>query len=359
MTITRYAIRRVSADGTSTTHELVDCGEEFELHVYDGDEGPVVTKLGELPGGFTELLLTSPELVTVGTGFTDISTDGSIDIHTLLGLLVVEDPSAEEPDVDDWLDDDGECTIPGVDAEALAYGSEQIHRIRTLHHELIARWILIDGRRAFVLRGEQFAAVGLADEANEWDRPAMTRPLLDWSYYQESGGPCTFDGGAELGWCGAGLWAFHRWGDYEPDAWVMAAPSPLGAPGNLASIIEQLGWIRAFLISAIGFPALPTEDRHALNGLRDVEGTTVTSHLSDDLNRDVVVSLIAQKPVMEHPVAALMDPSSEYGALTYAWVNQLVHGLHPSASWGAIHAAMFGQIEMPADEDASRSGSTS
>ena len=58
MTITRYAIRRISADGPSTTHELIDCGEEFELHVYDGDEGPVVTKRGELPVDTrTELLL--------------------------------------------------------------------------------------------------------------------------------------------------------------------------------------------------------------------------------------------------------------------------------------------------------------
>lgn len=353
MTITRYAIRRISADGTSTTHELVDCGEEFELHVYDGDEGPVVTKLGELPGGFTELLLTSPELVTVGTGFTDISTDGSIDIHTLLGLLVVEDPSAEEPDVDDWLDENGEVRAKlGFDLEDWAFASEQIHQMRTNpDYDVVARWLRIDGERAFVLRGPEFIGVGLADANYEWAIPLVTRNLLDWGFYGESGGPCTFDGGATIGWSGPNIWTFHRWGDFNgDDLLVFRGPEPERMARELAGTIEYLGWTRPYLLAAVGLPGLDEDEREALMSVEDVEGQTVSSSLGSVVDQQVIDLFCTTYDDHREAVEGLRHPESERGKLIYAWVRQLLEGEYQSASWEHIHEAMFDLIGPPAED---------
>lgn len=79
--------------------------------------------------------------------------------------------------------------------------------------------------------------------------------LISWSFYGESGGPCTWDGGAELGWCGSSLWAFNRWGDVEPDILVLPAPPTDELALTLVNWVLTLDWELPYLLSAVGMPA--------------------------------------------------------------------------------------------------------
>lgn len=351
-TITRFTNRHLQADGSSTEHRLTETDGRFDLITTVGGGSPTTRHLGTFAGGLTEALQAEPALLTVGTGFTDITTDGPIDTHGLLGLLVVDDPAAEEPDVDDWLTEEGDLRVDlDIDPDEWTFASEQIHTMRTTpDYDIVARWIRVNGQRAFVLRGSGFAAVGLAHEDSEWQRPDTTGELLTWGFYRESGGPCTFDGGAEVAWCGPRLWVFHRWGDYDPEVLVFRAPEPAGMVGELGSAIEGLGWLRPYLLDAVGLPGLSEEDREALRSGLDVEGETVSSHLEATLDEEVVELFCATYPPLREVVDGLRDPESERGRLIYAWVNQVIHGPYQSGSWTQVYDAMYGQIEPPAED---------
>ena len=150
-TITRFTNRHLQADGSSTEHRLTETDGRFDLITTVGGGSPTTRHLGTFAGGLTEALQAEPALLTVGTGFTDITTDGPIDTHGLLGLLVVDDPAAEEPDVDDWLTEEGDLRVDlDIDPDEWTFASEQIHTMRTTpDYDIVARWIRVNGQRAF------------------------------------------------------------------------------------------------------------------------------------------------------------------------------------------------------------------
>lgn len=347
-----YTNRQVQPDGTSTQYRLVATDAGSTLTIERDGQPSESRDLGPLVGGVREALALVPELLVVGTGFTDITCGSGISVHDLLGMLVVADPDVDPPSAEDWLDADGHPVAElGIDVEDWAY-DEEILGIRTDDDcEIVPRWIRIDDDRGFLVRGrEGFAAVGLLDPEREWNWPDITDELLSWRFYGESGGPCTWDGGADLGWCGPKLWAFRRRGDYEPDQLVVPAPSETEIAEAVAGWILQLDWELPYLLSAVGLPGLTKEDRAAFGEVQDSEGQDVDSRLGKELDGQVVALLCAAYPELGTAVEGLRDPESERGKLIYAWLRQMIHGPYQSGSWNQVHSALLGQIAPPADD---------
>lgn len=323
-TTQRYANRQALADGTITHHVLLEADGHFLFTTTRLGELITSKPVGPVQGGLIDALRSEPALLSVGTGLTCITTDGTIDLHELLGLLVVEQPDAEEPNPDDWVDQDGKPTVDlGMSLEDVAFASDQIHEMRTNPgYETVGRWLYINGERGFVLRGPNFIGVGIADADHEWAVPSTTRDMLEWGFYGESGGPCTFDGGAELAWCGPDIWVFHRWGDWDPNLLVFRAPEPERLVREVAGSIEHLGWTREYLLSAVGLPGLTDEDREALGDVLD----TFFANARDRIGQDVINEAHATLRYfdrLEQRLAPLLAGMSfrTYGALKSACVG--------------------------------------
>jgi len=267
-------------------------------------------------------------------------------------MLVVDQPEVGAPDPDDWIDDEGEPVVD-IDLEYWAVQDEEILRIRAAEgFEIVPRWITINGERGFVLRGPEFAAVGLTDESeSEGDfPPAITNELLSWGFYSESGGPCIWAGGAQLGWCGARLWAFKQWGDIDPDTVVAPAVDEADKPEELAGWIRAQDWELPYLLEAVGLPGLTEDDQNALWAAGDVEGPYVSSALDHELDLSVVERLCSHRPALREAVDGLQNPDSQRGRLIYTWLRQIAYGDYQSGSWNQVQAAMLGSIDPPADD---------
>ncbi|MBB1483289.1 hypothetical protein H5392_05345 [Tessaracoccus sp. MC1865] len=348
----RYHSRSVQPDGTTTEYDITECDSAFSITATNDAGEPQTRDLGALSGGLVEALQYNPALLRVGAGFTDITTNGGVGLHELLGMLVVDEPGEPDPSSDDWLTPEGEPKVDlGIDIEDWGYDEEILSISPADGHDIVPRWIRINGERAFVLRGPAgFAAVGMLDNEYEWARPTLTQDLLSWRFYGESGGPCTWDGGAGLGWCGSRLWAFNRWGDVDPVSYVVPAPRPEGLARELAGWILSLDWELPYLLSAVGMPGLGEDERKDLWGAQDMEGQEASSHLGEELDREVVEILCDSYPQLKEATEGLCNPNSERGQLIYAWIRQIVHGSYQSGSWNQVHSAMVGGIEPPADD---------
>ena len=343
---------RIQPDGTTAQYELRSIDGEFILTgTSNGDELRRV--LCPVAEGIDQALGQAPEILRIGTGITSITTGKGVNHHEFIGLLIVDDPEAPEPDPEQWNDEARELAEEmDIDVDKWHGARGQIHDIRTPeHYTLMARWLRIDGERQFVVTGPGFAAVGVFHEESDWNRAGSTRDMLTWSFYRESGAPVTWDGSATLGWCGSKLWSFSRRGDIEPTEFVFPAPPVELVAQELAGWILHLDWEMPYLASVIGLPGLTDEDREALaNDSSWTEGDDVSSYLPKEVNEAVVAELCARHDEIRQAADGLRNPESERGQLIYAWVRQIVHGPAQSGSWDHVHAAMLGSVEPPADD---------
>ncbi len=157
-----------------------------------------------------DLVAALPQLHRVTRGVVWILSDG-LEAHGLLGALRVVD-AAHEPAVPErWFAE------PSATSPLEAFRDEDDEYVDgswggTL--QLVPRWIRVNDERAVVARADRRAALLLLDQEGD---PVITRPAFEWGFYGESGGPCSWDGGAAAGWCGPSLWVHHRWGDLDPE----------------------------------------------------------------------------------------------------------------------------------------------
>ncbi|MDO5676810.1 MAG: hypothetical protein Q4G35_04800 [Propionibacteriaceae bacterium] len=345
-----YSNLHVLPDGNTTEHLLTEDAGSLHYTVRTTG-GETTTILGEAGMTLAQAVAAEPALALVGTGFTQITYDGPIALHDLLGLLVVDDPLADEQNAEGWADADGNPTTDLFDVDEMLRADEEMsYMVAGGDHEIVTRWIMINDDRGFVLRGDGFAAVGLVDPDSDWNKPYLTEELLSWSFYGESGGPCTWDGGADYGRCGPNLWALRRWGDSDPIMLIFPAPAPEDEARAITADILELDWELPFLLSAVGVPGLSDEDRSALWGAKDVEGQEVSSYLPQELEQQVVDLLCNAYPPLREAVDSLRDPDSERGQIVYAWLRQIAHGSYQSGSWNHVYQAMLGYIEAPEDD---------
>lgn len=343
---------QIQPDGSSSRYELRQVDGEFILTGHS--EECAGRGLGPVADGIDEALRQAPELLRVGIGVTDIHTSQEVDLHEFLGLLKIDDPDAPEPNPEKWTGEARQVTQEiDVDIDEWHAAADQLRSAVNAPEglTLVPRWLRIDGERAFVVTGPDFAAVGVLDPESDWDCVGSTREMLGWSFYRESGGPCSWDGSAELGWCGPRMWSFSRRGDIEPTELVFPAPPAEFVAQELTNWILHLDWELPFLIATIGLPGLTKEDRDAwVRSTGRAEGDDVTSHLPAELASSVIAEMCTRHPELQEAVDGLRNPESERGKLIYAWVRQIIHGPAQSGSWDQVVAAMLGQIEPPAED---------
>jgi len=287
-------------------------------------------------------------VLVVGVGLTEITVSQQVELHTLLGMLNVEDPEADVLNPSAWSVDGSHS---GLDTHDMAGQDEQIRTISAADgFEIVPRWITINGERGFVVRGPGFAAVGLTEPDSDWDRLDITRELLSWGFSGQSCGPCIFEGHSDLGWCGSRLWVVQSEGDLDREALVLPAPDEADLPDELAGWILRLEWEAPYLFSAVGPTGLTGEDRNTLWETQDVEGDFVSSALGEALDSEVIERLCARVPELQAAAEGLREPQSERGQLIYAWLGQIIHRTYPFGSWSEVHAAMLGLIDPPTDD---------
>lgn len=346
-----YSNLHVRPDGSTTKHVLSEEAGSLTYAVYTDDDQTTTKVLGDAGMSLAEAVTAEPALALVGTSYTQIRYDGPIALNDLLGLLVVDDPLADEQDARDWLDSDGNPVSDLLDLEVLESGDGEMTAMAVVEgYEIVTRWIMINDDRGFVVRGDNFAAVALVDPDSDWNKPLLTEELLTWGFYGESGGPCSWDGGADYGRCSPQLWALRRWGDSDPIMLIFPAPAPENEAEAVAADILGLGWELPFLLSAVGTPGLADDDKKQLWEAYDVEGQEVTSYLPDELEKRVVDLICGAYPELLEAANSLRQPDSARGQIVYAWLRQIANGSYQSGSWNEVHQAMLGDIEPPAED---------
>ena len=344
-----FVNRRTSPVGEVVEKVLLFNGSEYVVRILvDGSEtyrsvvAPSATPL-------VEVLRARPDLLGVSTGMTEVEVSADLPIADLLGILIVEDPDAYPVTVDDWRDQSLASELAPLTPEDLRswdFEDGEVEQIRTASgYEIHPRWIRVNGERGFVVVGRDFAAVGLIDGSNE--KPLITETLLEWGFYGESGGPCTWDGSAEFGFCGPRLWVFNRRGDIDPVMTIWPAPENDALADSIATFVSDVDWDIPFIFAVTGTPGLSSEARSLIEGLSDVEGQWVISFLQHDLGAAVASKLSERWEGGSDIIKSLHEPESAPGRLVYAWLNQLAYGEYQAASWNDIYAAMVGQIDFP------------
>lgn len=307
------------------------------------------TQTHEVPGDGATLqavIRAHSSLHRVGPGATVIECRKDLESEVLAALRI--SPSAQAPDdADEWMDEDEVYEWQSEDGQALGtVGVFEGTWIDPL-------WVRINDRRATALRSPRRSAFVLHQEEDLV--PDIDEEYLSWSFYGESGGPCTFDGGASLGKCGSDVLAFHQWGDYDPRAIVAFHPTPSRLAETLTEWIWSLDWELAFLRAAVGFPGLTEEELKAIWGQQNIEGTVLSTGLPREVDDSIVRRLARRSPQLRAAIHALRHPGSDRGKAVYGWLRLLAGENWAASSWEFVDRAMVGQIDPPGENPRARS----
>lgn len=205
----------------------------------------------------------------------------------------------------------------------------------------------INGMRFAALRSRRRRAWIAFDGSADDLRLSTTTDYITWGFYGESGGPCTFDGGAVLGVSGSGVLALNQWGDYNPQIFARFHPPESGLARDLVNWIRGLDWELPFLRSVVGFPGLSTTEQAEIWENDYIEGTEISTKLPPGVAMTIVRSLTRESPVLRAAVHALQHPRSERGKSVYGWTRLLATENWGASSWGHVDRALIGDIDPP------------
>lgn len=298
-------------------------------------------------GSPADLIQGHRELHQVGAGMTEFQIHPELTFH-LLDCIKISS-SAKAPDnAEDWLD---------VEAlEEWLTEDEYLPSINCAEGLWIdPLWIRVNGSRTTALRSERRSELILHCDWDEGMHPDITTEYLSWGFYGESGGPCTFDGGASLGRCGSGVLALHQWGDYNPQSFVAFHPTQGRLARELTNWIWSLDWELPFLRGAVGFPGLTPEELQGIWENDDIEGTHVGSHLDPDVKEEIVRQLCRRSPQLRAAAHALRHPRSQRGKAAYGWARLLAGDDWASSTWEYVDRALLGQLDPPGPDPSPRS----
>jgi len=294
-----------------------------------------------------------PDLTSVGSGLTSITWSGDMALEYVLEAIRYVDPEHSSSAQEAMISLSKSGNISSLDSAMMTQLAVQDEVLKSWaavdNAEIVPTWLTINGTRAFQVRWDGGHATGLMDLAVE--RPVITKRLLEWGFLRESYGPCSFDGHAELGYCGPGLWISDIRGDSDPGVTVMPAKHPSEAAAAIARWLHSTGRGPAFILSVCGTPGLDGETRAELDDNDYIEGEWVVSHLDEELEAHVVEHLVKLDSQTETAMTALRDATSERGKIVYEWLTLLALGDKQGVSWDEIYAAMYGQVGPPDPEE--------
>lgn len=286
-----------------------------------------------------DIIRTTPALHRLGAGAHSIIVQPTYfyDLVSALKFSASASPLSEAPK---WMTDD--------EAEEWLEEDEQILHDFTMPPGLRIDpfWVRINDHRITALRSAT-RTVTLVHDVNQDLAPLINDEYLTWGFYGESGGPCTFDGGAILGSCGSDALAFRQWGDYNPQTFVTFHPSRSAFAKEMTEWVRALEWELPFLRAAVGFPGLSDEEAEGIWSNGDIEGTFVEIHLASEVKDAIVRSLCRQSPTLRKAVYSLRHPRSRLGRVVYAWTRLLASDEWGASSWQIVDMAMTDQLDPP------------
>ena len=337
-----FQVASTSRAGERTESRVVAAGGSLEIQSATGVFKP---READLAG----VLAAHPELLEVGTGLTEISWRGGVDTDVILSAIHYADQ-----DVTDSPAEAMRSLAQAGDAEVL---TDAFLDARTLEDELLGawqggsevelvpRWLLLNGSRAFLARWPVSSATGLIDTQGQG--PAITGTLLEWNTSERSAVPAARAGKAVMGSCGPGLWAIDVRGDDGPGVSILPAKADREAAGFIASWLHETGRFLSFILEVYGAPELSEDESRLLDAARGGEGEWIDSMLDADREGDVVERLVELDPQTFFAVLSLKDSDSTRGRAVYGWLRLLLYSRDPSLSWLSVQAAMYGLAEPP------------
>jgi len=345
-----YSIIHVDINGEKLIRCVTRRDKQFWIEVTTNSLDPIVSPLGNKGDRFKDVIQLDPLLVTVGQYITEITHTKVINTNDLLAQLVVEDRVPMAVDPDQWRDCISQGLITTGKIEEFVSGDEVIAEVQLEDgFACDARWVTINDDRAFVATDEDFSAVVLIDvDANEL---IITNKLLDWAFYNDSIGPMSWDGAAELGECGPALWALNRRGDVEPGCWIVRAPSPGDFADQFVRFLDQEQWVLPYLVKAFAMKSLSESEVQLLHE-SEVQGQWVFIHLDEQMNQQVIEELLDPRLGLQELTYSLLNPQSLRGLCVYGWLRQIAYGPTWSATWFDVFAAMLGEKGPPPAEGA-------
>lgn len=265
----------------------------------------------------------------IGSGVTTIESAG-LEADELLSRLT----AGEECDEDDWEDWTEDSTLDWYLARLTGDGF-RVGRWRVTIGEGTTR-ILTDGTRL----------IALSWPDSDTLEPPTWEPMFEWSFSNESGGPCIWNGACTAGLVAPDVLMEVEHGDQDPGIRLTVFDAQ-SLRGVLAAVAEY--WAFPLLVASSGLPGLTQSERDAVWGARVDNSQKFSLTCSHELRNEVVQKLLEMVPGLQEAQDALFEPSSARGKSVYAWLRGLAGSqrIHERADWFMVFSALKGEIVEP------------
>lgn len=316
-------------------YHLAIVGDEIELRVTDELGNHETTILGRVDAGLGQAVDAHPDALRVGSGITMIAAEGFRDGEVLPWLTFGEECSDDE--WEEWIDDDWEL-------------EERLERMALPDGYRLGRWRvrLGEGLIRVLTNGTRFIALSFPDgEDYAYESfPEPWEPMFEWSFSNESGGPCIWDGS-----CTGGLVAPDALMEFERGDQSPGIRLTLFKPEELRDILTAIAedWAIPLLIGRSGLPGLTQQEREAVWGAYPDNSQVFSLTCSDELAQEVVDTLVASGSTLTDAQDALLNPDSELGRTVYAWFRGFAGSVPVGerVDWFTIFSALTGDLGDP------------
>ncbi len=319
----KLTVRHQWPDGGETVYEFTQDGDGGALHVrMDGVwTTPPAAATGILDAAVGDALY-------VGRGVTTIEAV-ALDENDLLTRLTF----GEECDGDDWEEWIGDSEL---DARLKGLsGGFRVGRWRVRIGHGLTR-ILTNGTRSLALTWPD----------SDTPEPTSWEPMFEWSFGNESGGPCIWDGACVAGLVAPDVLMEIERGDQDPGIRLTVFDPP-----SVQEVITTAAehWAFPLLLTSSGLPGLTQPERDAVWGASVDNFQEFRLTCPEGLRTEVTQNLLDTVPGLEDAEEALRDPDSTRGKAVYDWLRGLAGSLkiHEPVDWFTIFSSLKGEIDGP------------
>ena len=320
--------------GASVEYTLTKRDDRIELATSIAGATPMITDLGAFDGGITKALRAHPDRLWIEDGITTINAS-DFDGEEILSLLTFGGECSEE-DWDEWSD-----------GEEL---DDYLDRIHSSDGFRVGRWRIQMGEDLVrvLTNGTRHIALSWPD-AKSWDVPGLPvpwEPMFTWSFSNESGGPCIWDGSCEGGLIAPdALLEFER-GDQDPGI-RLSLIDPTAIQKVLAGIAGD--WALPLLVGQSGLPGLTRQERDAVWGASPDNDQSFSFSCDPQLAQEAVRELLDGDSSLIEAQEALQHPESERGQVVYAWLRGFADSvpIKEQVDWFTIFDALTGEVGPP------------
>lgn len=286
-----------------------------------------------------EALEREPRICEIGTGATILQMPDQ-DIEEFLQQAVVIDPDAEMAEIEEI-----ENVMGGAFDEFLEDDSV-FTRIEVEGLTLRARPISINSTWRGAIAQQDGQSWLFVYDPNAGEPPPM-QFAYRWDFYQESGGPCSWDGSCQAGIQGNRIFLEFETGDNNPGLRLKLLDENVAK--WIATQLVDADVACAFMRSVLGFACLTEGERSRLPW--GIDGTTAMSAMSTDLDDEIIRHCVKLEPELATAKEALIDPQSQQGKLLHKYLEALISDAELRIDWNDIDEVLMGRRRHAPSED--------